>query len=149
MKTQTDYYKIVNFDGQEIIVLDYTFDHGDGFKGATGSRFEPVSKASYKEQTRRVNVINFLEGCFTNDELAGKGGVNKLYTDIVNNGEVDQIMFDDSYSYLWDYLRETLNLSDKEAYIFTCTGGGRCFDKDFQGNINPELSAIIREFENN
>jgi len=58
-----------------------------------------------------------------------------------------ELFFDLSYNELWDYLREDLNLSQEEAYIFSCVGGGRCFDSDFKGNINPELSLIIREFE--
>jgi len=57
------------------------------------------------------------------------------------------MMFDTSYKELWDYMRQELNLNEEEAYIFNCTGGGRCFDKNFQGNINPELSKKIRNAE--
>ena len=59
-----------------------------------------------------------------------------------------ELFFDLSYSEMWDELREVLNLNENEAYIFNCVGGGRCFDKDFQGNISPELSKVIREYEN-
>ena len=44
-------------------------------------------------------------------------------------------------------MREELNLSKDEAYIFNCLGGGRYFDKDYQGNYNEELSQLIREIE--
>ena len=113
-KQETKYNKIVNFDEdtKEIIVLDGIFKYEDGFKGATGSKFEPVSRDEYEDRT---------------DE--------------------DNFVFDTSYNELWEYLREELNLSEDEAYIFNCIGGGRCFGKDFNGNINPELSILIREIE--
>lgn len=66
---------------------------------------------------------------------------------MIANDEVEGFVFDTSHNELWDYLREELNLSEDEAYIFNCIGGGRCFDKDFNGNINPELSILIREIE--
>ena len=107
-RQETKYNKIVNFDEdtKQITVLDGIFKYEDGFKGATGSKFEPVSR-----------------------------------------DEVKDFVFDTSYNELWEYLREELNLSEDEAYIFNCIGGGRCFDKDFNGNINPELSILIREIE--
>lgn len=58
-----------------------------------------------------------------------------------------ELFFDLSYIELWDYMREELNLSEDEAYIFNCSGGGRCFDKDYQGNYNEDLSQLIREIE--
>jgi hypothetical protein len=58
-----------------------------------------------------------------------------------------ELIFDYSYCHLWDYLRTELNLNENQAYIFDCIGGGRCFDENFQGNVNPELSEIIREYE--
>lgn len=112
-RKQKDFNKVVNFDKDtnEITVLDYIFKHSDGFKGAKGSTFEPISKSRYDEVMRLC------------------GGL------------------DDSYSELWDYLREELDLNEDDAYMFNCTGGGRCFDSDFQGNVNVELSKLIREIE--
>ena len=113
MRTQTEYNKIVNYNEEtkKITVLDYIFKD-DSFKGATGSKFEPVSRDEYEYRT---------------DE--------------------DNFVFDTSHNELWDYLREELNLSEDEAYIFNCIGGGRCFDKDYQGNYNEKLSQLIREIE--
>lgn len=57
---QQDYFEVVNVDKEsnEIIMLDYVFNHGDNFKGATGTRFEPVTKREYKEQMSKDNVID-------------------------------------------------------------------------------------------
>lgn len=149
-RNQIDYNKIVNFseDRDEILVLDYVFDHGAGFKGATGTRFKPVSREYYEEQTTLEAITEYLMDA-TNElpEQFRRGGFQSWAQAIIDNCEEEQVMFDSSYSNLWDYLRSELNLTEDEAYIFTCTGGGRCFGADFQGNYNQELSKIIREYE--
>jgi len=150
MRTQTNYNKIVNFDKEtnEITMLDYIFNHNDGFKGATGTKFEPITKSEYKERIQKDNVIEYLvDSGIELPENYKRGGFNSLYKAMKQNNELESFIFDTSYSEYWDYLREELNLSKDEAYIFNCTGGGRCFDKDFEGNINPELSVLIREIE--
>ena len=150
MKTETKYNKVVNYDEEtgEITVLYYTFNHNDNFKGATGTRFEIVSKDEYDAMMSEDNVIERLIDCYVDGipKEFKRGGFNHMYADM-DDDERESFMFDTSYSELWDYLREELNLTEDEAYIFNCVGGGRCFDKDFQGNVNPELSEIIREFE--
>lgn len=150
MKTQTDYNKIVNFDKEtnEITVLDYIFKYNDGFKGATGTKFEPITKSEYKERMQKDNVIEYLiDSGIDLPENYKRSGFNGLYKAMKQNNELESFIFNTSYSELWNYLRTELNLSKDEAYIFNCSGGGRCFDKDFEGNINPELSKVIREIE--
>jgi hypothetical protein len=139
--------KVVNYDNGEIVVLEYVFKDNDGFKGAVGSIFYPVSMKEYKKRTSKKIVIEYLKNCFTEDEIKSMGGINKFYNLIRDNGEIDQILFDQSYDELWESIREELNLNKKNAYVFDYVGGGRCFDKHFQGNINSELSEIIREYE--
>lgn len=148
-KEQINYNKVVNIaeDG-EITVLDYVFDHKDGFKGATGSRFYPVSKEEYEEKTSEDSIIEYLiDSGMELPEQYKRGGFEQLADAIITNGEEAETMFDTSYSELWDYLREECELSKDEAFIFTCSGSGRCFDKDFKGNVNPQLSKIIRQYE--
>jgi len=146
-KKEIKYNKVVNVseDG-EITVLDYVFDHKDGFKGATGSNFHAVSIDEYNEKTDKENVIERIIECGV-PEMFVRTGAEGCYNAMVNNHEISSFMFDTSYSELWNYLRTELKLSLEQAYIFDCVGGGRCFDKDFQGNINPELSEVIREYE--
>lgn len=149
-KEETIYNKVVNFDKEtkEITMLDRTFKHSDGFKGAVGTIFEPISRDSYDETMDEDNVIEYLidSGIELPKEFK-RGGFEQLYDAMLNNNELEDFMFDTSYREMWGELREELGLDEEEAYIFTCTGGGRCFDKNFQGNINPELSAEIRKFE--
>lgn len=150
MKQETKYNKVVNFDEEtkEIIVLGYTFNNGSGFKGATGSTFEPVSLEQYNEETNEENLVDRLvDSGIDLPEQFKRGGFEALASQMIANDEVKDFMFDYSYSELWDYLREQTGLSENEAYIFNCIGGGRCFDKDFQGNVNVELSEIIRQAE--
>ena len=149
-KQETKYNKIVNFDEdtKEIIVLGGIFKYEDGFKGATGSKFEPVSRDEYEDRTDEDNFVEYLidSGIDLPDNFK-RSGFEGLAKAMIANDEVKDFVFDTSYNELWEYLREELNLSEDEAYIFNCIGGGRCFDKDFNGNINPELSILIREIE--
>mgnify|MGYP003593463116 FL=1 len=149
-RQETKYNKIVNFDEdtKEITVLDGIFKYEDGFKGATGSKFEPVSRDEYEDRTDEDNFVEYLidSGIDLPDNFK-RSGFEGLAKAMIANDEVENFVFDTSHNELWDYLREELNLSEDEAYIFNCIGGGRCFDKDFNGNINPELSILIREIE--
>lgn len=148
MRTETKYNKIVNFDEEtkEITVLDGTFNYDDGFKGATGSKFEPISKEEFDETIEPYLDDKHELLCYFADNFG------EVTSDMIRNVDASEdalkeLFFDLSYIELWDYLREELNLNEDEAYIFNCVGGGRCFDANFQGNVNPELSAIIRESE--
>ena len=149
-RQETKYNKIVNFDEdtKEITVLDGIFKYKDGFKGATGSKFEPVSRDEYEDRTDEDNFVEYLidSGIDLPDNFK-RSGFEGFAKAMIVNDEVENFVFDTSHNELWDYLREELNLSEDEAYIFNCIGGGRCFDKDFNGNINPELSILIREIE--
>ena len=149
-RQETKYNKIVNFDEdtKEITVLGGIFKYEDGFKGATGSKFEPVSRDEYEDRTDEDNFVEYLidSGIDLPDNFK-RSGFEGLAKAMIANDEVENFVFDTSHNELWDYLREELNLSEDEAYIFNYIGGGRCFDKDFNGNINPELSILIREIE--
>lgn len=150
MKTKIN--KVVNFDRQlnEVTMLDYTFIHSDNFKGAAGAKFDLVSKEKYKDRMRKENVIERLKDCFDIDSLPNYfESYNGLYNAMKRNNEIESFVFNTSYSEFWDQIRNELKLSKKDAYIFNFSGGGRCFDKDFQGNVNIELSKIIRQFETN
>ena len=146
MKNQTDYNKIVNYDKEtnEVTLLDYTFQHSDNFKGATGTTFDIISKAEYKERMLRKNVMYQLIDCGLDKNRAE---LNIMYSTMKECDEIEQFIFDLSYQNLHEYIRTELKLSKKDCYILSCGGGGRCFDSSYQGNFNTELSQIIRQFE--
>lgn len=150
-RQETTFNKIVNFDKEsgEITVLDYIFKHEDGFKGAVGTEFKIITKKSYDEilneyldnpQAVSEYWKNNIGECLTYDEIMEISGSEEEVIKLCGG-------LDDSYSELYDYLREELNLSEDEAFTFNCIGGGRCFDKDFEGNVNTELSQLIRDIE--
>lgn len=151
MKKETKYNKVVNIaeDG-EISVLNYTFEHSKDFRGATGNRFYPITENEIQERIGDYedNDMEFLK--YWADNI---GDITSQMIDNIDTSReaLIEFFFDSSYSELWDYMREELGKTDatKEDYpvIFDCVGGGRMFDADFQGNVNPELSKIIREFE--
>lgn len=158
-REQININKIVNFDEdtKEITVLDYLFKHSDGFKGATGTKFEPVSKEEYKEFTILGAIEKYLEDAVSEEDAPikyrehergmYKHPFKRWAQDIKDHGEEGTIYFDDSYYELWDYLREELGMDEDEAFVFTCIGGGRCFSKDYVGNRSSVLSKLIREYE--
>ena len=156
MKTQTrkqiDIYEVVNIDKEtnEIEMLDYLFNHNDGFKGATGTRFEPVSKEEYKERMSKESVIDniidsgLIEGSI--GEHIKRKVAAELYKEMKAAKELESFVFDLSYIEHWDKLR-AFGFPKSKYPVFNCTGGGRMFESDYIGNVNTELSAKIRKYE--
>lgn len=156
-KASVTYNKIVNVaeDG-EISVLDGVFAYRN-MSGATGSRFYAVSTEQLEEATTLKAIEERLRDCVNDNEVPlqyrehergyYKNPYKRWAQAIINAGEEIQFAFDTSYSELWDYMREELGLSEDEACIFECVGGGRMFDKTYVGNKSEWLSAIIRKYE--
>lgn len=150
-REQIDIYEIVNIEKEanEITMLDYLFDHKDGFKGATGTKFEAISKASYKEALSKDNVIERLIDCGlipNHPKQLERKFAEVIYKELKANGELESFVFDSSYKEHWGKIRP-YGYPVKDYPIFNCVGGGRCFDEDFQGNVNPTLSEKIRKYE--
>lgn len=153
MRKETTYNKVVNVaDDGEITVLADTFEYSSEteniitMRGATGNKFYPITEEQIQER------IGDLEG----DDMEvlkyyadNFGGVTSQMIDKVDSSReaLINLFFDDSYRYMWDDLREQCGLTEEQAVIFDCVGGGRCFDEKYHGNINPELSEIIRQYE--
>lgn len=146
---RTTYNKVVNYDREnnEIKVLTDVFEYESGMKGATGMVFEAISKERYDEETSFENVKDMCKNSFELPEEYEDEGWNGFTQAIIDNGEEGDMIYDLSCYGLWDIMREECGLSENEAYVFTCIGGGRCFSKDFEGNVNPELSEVIRKYE--
>lgn len=140
------YNKVVIVEDNTITVLKESFKHSDDFKGLIGINFEIISKDEYDEIIEpylndKIELIKYYAdaGC-------------DITSDFIDGIEADEesiknLMFDTSYSNLWEYLREKLNLSEDEAYIFNCVGGGRCFKKGDVFTHNKKLQYLIDEFE--
>lgn len=145
MKYQETFNKVIGKEScGEIVVLDYIFDDGDGFKGAVGSMFDVVSKAQYDYEMDKENVIariidsGVLEDvtCDTEDYIVNEKA-ELYYADIVNSGEIEELLYDLSYDAMHDEIREVYGLSEEDYPMITCVGGGRMFDKGFFDYFEP------------
>jgi len=148
-KNQKNFYEVVGIEGGEIIMLDYVFHHSDNFRGATGSRFIPISKAEYEYRTSKNGLIDRLGECWIEAVKSGNTEMGKDdWCQYVYDTDGDDSIFDLSYCQHWDKLR-ALGYSEKEYPVFECTGGGRCFTKDmkFDKVINQELINLINTYE--
>ena len=145
-KEETKYNKIVNFDKEtrEITVLDRVFKHSDDFKGATGSKFEPVTEEDIQDRIGNLEGNDTELLCYFADNFGDVTAEQIRYVDSSRDALIE-LFFDLSHIENHDDIIEELGLENVE--FLNCIGGGRCFDENFQGNINPELSKIIREYE--
>lgn len=134
--------KVVKVEDNTITVLESAFEYEDGFKGLTGTRFEIVSKDYFDE---------VIEPYLNNDKevliyyAENFGDLSREMIEGVDSSEegLIELFFDTSYQRLWDYLRDELNLSEDEAYIFNCVGGGRCFTAQDKFTHNKELEKYL------
>jgi hypothetical protein len=141
MENRIEYNQVVNIaDDNCITLLEEVFNYSD-LKGARGTEFYPVSKAEFEERTSFDNVLQYWMDCTEEEEEAVREKMEEL-----NQTELKEIVFDYSDMKHWDYLR-TFGFPEDEYPVFEFSSSGRIFNKDFQGNVNPELSAIIREYE--
>ena len=148
MRTEIKYNKIVNIaDDNEIIILNYVFSHGDNFKGATGSKYYPVTEEEIQSR------ISEFEGDDKELLIYMAENFGNLDRNMIENVDSSrealiELFFDNSIDSNPDHKEEIRKHFSVDEYpLIDCVGGGRCFEKDFQGNVNPELSEIIREYE--
>jgi hypothetical protein len=151
--------KLIARQGDEFIVLDYIFDHGDGFKGAVGSRIRPVSQSEYEERTSDDAIEEYCEELW---KCGVADGVERRslaeFAEAFKDEDGTDSMFDGSYS-RWPQIRakgfpeDSSDAEDDyegEFYpIMECTGGGRCFghDDEYDEVYDEELLARIRAIE--
>lgn len=140
---ETTYHELIgyNTDGDAVILL-YTFDHGDGFKGATGAILELVSQEVYDERTSEEALQEYAEELWREDAAQPNGTTNSLqdWTE-ANRDDLIATMFDDSYSDL---------VPEGEHVATNCVAGGRIFPGALDGIVTwvrPDLADVIRQAE--
>ena len=132
MKEQTTYNVIIGLDScGDVIVLDYAFnydsDNANAFHGVTGSRFYAVPKAEYRESMKRDNIVESLMTCGM-EEYSTQNKAIKAYQQMKCMGELEDFVYDPSYSNMHESIREAFGYKEKDYPIITCTGGGRMFN---------------------
>ena len=156
MREQKNYNAVIGRAGDEIYVLDYTFDdtmHGKPFRGAVGSVFRAVSREEREERTSPEALKERLREPW---QEACKNGCEERslaeYCQNVKDTDGTDFIFDLSYCGMWPEIRKAYpKYKDEEAFpIFECTGGGRCFSRGGKMAVLPaakKLWAEIRRLE--
>lgn len=131
----TTYNEILGRDEHgSVIVLDEVFEYDRDFKGATGSRFEIVSREeveeaiepeNFKEYVREIWQMEVAEGLIT----SGLDEWIEYYFE--TEDEKIEYLYDDSYSRLHPAIREAFDVP--EDAVINCTGGGRMFPGALEG----------------
>ena len=134
-RTATAYSEILGRDEHgSVIVLDEVFEYDSGLRGATGSRFEIVSREeveeaiepeNFKEYAREIWQMEVAEG------LTESGLVEWIEHYFGTEEEKIEHLHDDSYSHLHPAIREAFDVP--ENAVINCTGGGRMFPGALEG----------------
>lgn len=138
-------------------VLDYTFDNEDGFKGATGYIFVPVTKQQQREALTYEAVKERFEELWeyaVHNRLTEQG-LDAYINEIYNNISIDDI-FDTSEFSTGVTVAQVYNSElpentpyEKKAEFCECVGAGRIFSHNikFDKVYDQELLEEIKLFE--
>jgi hypothetical protein len=151
-----DFYQIIGIttDG-EVIMLDSLFDHGDGFKGACGSSFYPVTQDDI-DQRNDLETVKDTYG-YMWQEAVKDGSTEESLDDYMErfirsyifNSDGLFVGHDTSYIHHIPDSFRTEHFPDAET--FECIGGGRMFDspdkRKWKVLLRPDLLALIEEQE--
>ena len=145
---EDEFYKVIGYNKEtrEVIMLDYIFEHEDGFKGATGSSFEMITPEQLEYYQTPEYVGEYLESA----------GVLKDYDDEVETEIVRELCdeyilrenFDSDEEYennVETFMDENLpnhidNKNDEiiDSWIVGCDGEYVSQDPSYIGNITEE-----------
>ena len=147
-RKQTDYNQLVGIKDGELYMLDYVFDDGKDFKGATGSIFDPVSQQWIDECNSDENKKEHLIESWRNSVSSGDTE-ESLQEYIDTWPEDDNEFFGQDTSYIYRIPEGTLEKYFPGAVTFTCVGGGRCFEKNmkFDVIISQDMVDLINKYE--
>lgn len=147
---RTTYNMVVGVKDGEIYLLNGIFDHGNGFKGATGSILRPVT-ADEVEERRDLEYVKDVYGYLWQEAVADGS------TEISLNEYIEDIIFycdghfpghdDSDIEHLDD---DFISTYFPDAETFECVGGGRCFSTNmkFDVLVSQDLLDIIELYEN-
>lgn len=131
----TTYNEILGRDEPgSVIVLDEVFDYGDRLKGATGTRFEIVSREEVEEAIDTENFEGYIHEIWQMEVAEGvttsglEGWIEHYFG---TEEEKIEYLYDDSYSHMHPAIREAFDVP--EDAVINCTGGGRMFPDALEG----------------
>lgn len=134
-RTATTYNEILGRDEHgSVIVLDDVFEYDYGFKGATGTRFEIVSREEVEEAIEPGNFEDYAREIWRMEVAEGvtESGLEE-WTEHYFETEEEKIeyLYDSSYPHMHPAIREAFNVP--EDAVINCTGGGRMFPGALEG----------------
>jgi len=148
-RQETPYNKLIGRIGDEYYFLDYTFEHSDNFKGATGSVLTPLTEEECQERNDQASedseMVEFWKQAVEADRTTDSF---QDWLEMVKEEEGEEAGLDDSYRAEYMPILQEL-LGEDEVYTTDCTGGGRCFNPKMEWDelYNPELWEIIKKAE--
>lgn len=148
----------INHETNELYILNDLFNHGNNFKGATGSVLYPLAQDYIDE----MNDIEHLKDNYDWywQECVKQGSTQEsleefcqgLLSHVYYNTD-GQFFGHDTSDCFHNGVEELLAKFD-DAVCFECIGGGRCFDAEMFNNANVEildneLVELIKQYETN
>ena len=146
MRNEEKFDKLIGIIDGQAYFLQTIFDHGGGFRGATGFNLRPITQAQLDEYNDPDNAMEYYRDFW--QELAGFGDTEIGLREWTENAVQDQSgMYpghDESYYNIYQNNEQLAELFP-DAVTFESGGGGRCFNVDMKWDtlINPELWAKI------
>ena len=134
-RTATTYNEILGRDEHgSVIVLDDVFEYDYGFKVATGSRFEIVSREEIEEAIDTENFKEYARGIWQMEVavwVTTSGLEGWIEHHFGTEEEKIEYLYDNSYSHMHPAIREAFDVPDDA--VINCTGGGRMFPDVLEG----------------
>ena len=140
---KTIYDALIGYNaGGAAVLLCYTFNYGDGFKGAVGATLELVSQEQYDEATTAEALEEYAEELWRADAAQPNGTTLGLsdWAEMARD-ELIEMLYDASYSDL---------VPEGEHVATDCIGCGRIFPHaldDIVTWVRPDLADVIYEAE--
>jgi hypothetical protein len=130
----------------DAVVLDDIFHHDDSFHGACGITFYAVPKSEYKDSMSRDSIVDSLMSCGM-ENCDTKSKAIKMYQQMKACGELEDFVYDASYTHMHEALRIAFDWPEKDYPIITCTGGGRMFNLETIADMQSIIcdSSVIEE----
>lgn len=151
-RKEINYNKPVGIKDGSIYFLNYVFDHFDGFRGATGTVLDPITK-DYIDNISNEDWIEYSRDLWKSavETNSTENSLEDFSEQIKADSEIDGLKFpghDYSYFELHDEAKKHF---DSNVETFHCCGGGRCFNLEllnsFDKVIDQNLIDLIKSYE--
>ena len=163
-QNETHYDRILGVKNNELVVLEYTFEDGDNFKGTVGYTMSPITQSYIDER----KSFDYAEKYMWQEAVANDStelGFEDWWEEQVDECDMYDQLFpydDNSFRYkteeLWENLsdedraklEEVFGVMGEDFVTFDCSSCGRCVvdkDDDWQIILDKDLLDKCKEIE--